>query len=464
MNIFDVIPSDFFNCLAGKSDSRVYADCLELIHNQYDKEISYRLERSYLRDVLAAFLLENHLDLSDEDNNSTSGNDEANFVLRKFINVGWLEEDQDDTTFEKFIVMTDNGIALAEFLQKLKKPATPEFSSYILNIYNRFNSKEYEAKQELYNFILKPTFTDAKSLSSSLKKLSTSIKKIIEKMNHEGSLESLTENIISYCDGDFIKEYSRLVHQQNIHIYRNFITRKLDEMKQGDYFSLLCSELIAEEKAHKITVSNMDAEERIHEMIDSTKKFLHGDYNKIMDDIKQKINTYIHIAIARERILRNKGLDIRGVVEQTLRILISSDDLPENEVGPLFNIQKYEYVDLSSVMYPHKSQQVLHNTESEYFELTEEEKQRQKYILEQESLNPYSKDEMKKYMDELFRQNTSGDIDNSTFDYSKKEDVLKSLAAVSYAKENGYLIETDGTYIESENYVTKHWRAKKNGK
>ena len=55
MNVFDIIPSDFFNCLAGNSNNRVYADCLELIHNQYDKEISYRLERSYLRDVLAAF-------------------------------------------------------------------------------------------------------------------------------------------------------------------------------------------------------------------------------------------------------------------------------------------------------------------------------------------------------------------------------------------------------------------------
>ena len=44
-------------------------------------------------------------------------------------------------------------------------------------------------------------------------------------------------------------------------------------------------------------------------MIDSTKKFLHDDYNKIMDDIKQKINTYIHIAIAWERMLRNKGLE-----------------------------------------------------------------------------------------------------------------------------------------------------------
>lgn len=465
MNVFDIIPSDFFNCLAGKSDSRVYSDCLELIYNQYDKEISFRLERSYLKDVLAAFLLENHLNLSDEEKNINTGNDEANFVLRKFISVGWLEEEQDDTTFEKFIVMTDNGIALAEFLQRLKKPATPEFSSYILNIYNRFNSKEYDNKQELYNFILKPTFNDAKSLSSSLKKLSTSIKKIIEKMNHEGTLESLTENIISYCDGDFIKEYSRLVHQQNIHIYRNFITRKLDEMKQPEYFSLLCSELVMEEKAHGEQISNMDSEERVYEMIDSTKKFLHDDYNKIMDDIKQKINTYIHIAIARERMLRNKGLDIRGIVEQTLRILISSEDLyDKDEPGALFNIQKYEYVDQSSVMYPHKSQQVLHNTETEYVELSEVEIERQKYILEQESLNPYSKDEMKKYLDELFNQNENGIIDNGSFDYSNKDEILKSLAAISYAKENGYLIETDGTYIESENFVTKHWRARKNDK
>lgn len=463
MNVFDSIPEGFFNCLAASANHRAYADCLELIYSQYDKEISYRLERSYLRDVLAAFLLENHLDLSDEENAVSSGNDEANFVLRKFISAGWLEEDQDDTTFEKFIVMTDNGIALAEFLQRLKRPAPPEFSSYILNIYNRFNSKEYENKQELYNFILKPTFSDAKSLSSSLKKLSTSIKKIIEKMNHEGSLESLTENIISYCDGDFIKEYSRLVHQQNIHIYRNFITRKLDELKCPDQFALLCTELITEEKAHRNQISNMKAEERICEMIDSTKKFLHDDYNKIMDDIKQKINTYIHIAIARERMLRNKGLDIRGVVEQALRVLISSEDKDGNdETGALFNIQKFEYIDQSSLMYPHKSQQVLHNTETEYFELSKEELERQKYILEQESHNPYSKDEMKKYMDALFRQNEI--VDNGTFNYSTKEDILKSLAAVSYAKENGYSIETDDTYIESENYVTKHWRARKNEK
>ena len=33
------------------------------------------------------------------------------------------------------------------------------------------------------------------------------------------------------------------------------------------------------------------------------------------------------------------------------------------ETGVLFNLQKFEYIDQSSLMYPHKSQQVLHNTE-----------------------------------------------------------------------------------------------------
>lgn len=462
MNVFDIIPSNFFNCLSGSSNSRIYADCLELIYNHYDKEISYRLERIYLRDILAAFLLENHLNLSDEEEQTSDGNDAANNIIRKFINSGWLEEEQDDTTFEKYITMTDSGIALADFLQKLKKPAMPEFSTYILNIYNRFNSKEYEAKQELYNFILKPTFGDAKLLSSSIKKLSTSIKKIIEKMNREGTLESLTENIISYCDGDFIKEYSRLVHQQNIHIYRNFITRKLDELKTKENFSLLCRELQLEEKSHKNQISNMEAEDRINEMIDSTKKFLHDDYNKIMDDIKQKINTYIHIAIARERMLRNKGLDIRGVVEQTLRVLIScQDDFSFDEYGALFNLQQYEYINMSSLTYPPKSHQVLHNTETEYVELSQEEMERQRHILERELHNPYSKDEMKKYMKLLDKD---GVIDNSVFAFSSKEDVLKSLAAVSYAKENGYEIESDGTYIEIDDIVTRHWRATRNGK
>ena len=168
-------------------------------------------------------------------------------------------------------------------------------------------------------------------------------------MLHEGTLVSLTENIIKYCDGEFIREYSRLVKQQNIHLYRNFITQELERLK-GESFELIVQNLMNEEKIEK-----PEAEERISEMIDSTKTFLHDDYNKIMEDIKQKINTYIRIAIARERMLRNKGFDLKGCVEQALRILIQNDDINDEVFQKLFRIQSSEFIDTSSLYIPRKA-------------------------------------------------------------------------------------------------------------
>ena len=61
VNLFDIIPSGFFNNLASGSSNRIYSDCLQIIYNQYDREISYRIARNQLRDALAVYLLENHV-------------------------------------------------------------------------------------------------------------------------------------------------------------------------------------------------------------------------------------------------------------------------------------------------------------------------------------------------------------------------------------------------------------------
>lgn len=133
-NLFDVIPVGFFNYLASNSNHRIYADCLQIIYDEYDREISYRIPRIRLRDALAIYLMENHVELDDENINiSNNYNDMASAVLRKFAakDVGWLEEETDDMTYEKHIVMTEAGLQLAEFLAALKKPEKEEYSSYI---------------------------------------------------------------------------------------------------------------------------------------------------------------------------------------------------------------------------------------------------------------------------------------------------------------------------------------------
>lgn len=448
MNVFDSIPDGFFNCLASSSNHRAYAGCLGAVYGQYSSAVSYRLPRADIRDSLALYLLQNHIELKEDGTEDLSaGNDQANFVIRKFVASGYLEEETDDTTFEKFIVMTDNGIALAEFLEKLSKPSRPEYSNYILNIYNRLKYQTNEQKNEPYSLLLRPVFEDAKVLSSSLKKLSTSIKKIIETMLHEGSLASLTENIIKYCDGDFIREYSRLVKQQNIHLYRNFITQELERLR-SESFEKLSANLMREEK-----ITGEEAEEKISEMIDSTKTFLHDDYNKIMEDIKQKINTYIRIAIARERMLRNKGFDLKGCVEKAIRILVQNDDINDDDFKNLFRVQKNEFIDTSSLYVPRKTVSLSQNTENEYYELSDEARERQVALLQKEADNPFSKDKMKDYF-ASFPKSSVESLEN-------KDNVLSTLAALSYAKENGWKISSYDEYVQNDDFKMRKWEAKR---
>lgn len=109
MNVFDSIPDGFFNCLASSSNHRAYAGCLGAVYGQYSNAVSYRLPRADIRDSLALYLLQNHIELKEDGTEDLSaGNDQANFVIRKFVASGYLEEETDDTTFEKFIVTIRN--------------------------------------------------------------------------------------------------------------------------------------------------------------------------------------------------------------------------------------------------------------------------------------------------------------------------------------------------------------------
>ena len=116
-NLFDTIPSGFFNCLANSSNNVLYAGCLQVIYEQYDREVCYQIKRNIIRDTIALYLVENHFDLS-EDESQRSPSDRASDILRRFCEkeIGWLEEELDESTYEKNIVKTEQGIRLAEFL------------------------------------------------------------------------------------------------------------------------------------------------------------------------------------------------------------------------------------------------------------------------------------------------------------------------------------------------------------
>ena len=127
--------------------------------------------------------------LEEEPEENTNYNELANGVIRRFCSreVGWLEEDIDDATYEKHIIMTEQGVLLSEFLQQLMKPEREEFSSYIFNVYNILKDPD-QWEDDPYINGLRAVYRNAKLLSKALKRLATFIKKIIERMVQELSL------------------------------------------------------------------------------------------------------------------------------------------------------------------------------------------------------------------------------------------------------------------------------------
>lgn len=462
-NVFDMVPGGFFNPLSSGSNNVANAACLIEIYDQYDKEVSYRISRKVLRDNLAIYILENHLKSDDEtENDDSKPIDIANNFIRKFISsdVGWLIEETDDSTYEKYIVMTEAGIALAEFLKNIEKPEKVEYSTYIYSIFNTLQRKEQWIDDPYVNAI-KPVFQNAKALSKSLKRLSTFIRKKIEEMLKEVSLETLTENLLAYCNGDFIKEYARLTKQQNIHIYRNQIKHMLDQMtsNQEEFETIVLGCAIEE------SLEESEAENYVYEMLDATRRFLSEDYDRIMSDIKHKINMHMHIAVGRIRFIRNNGKDSRGSVEQFIKILRDAmseiemkDELPE-EMRNLFRLDRNEYIDLASVRYPRKNKSIRKVTTSEVELLSEEDILAAKMQQKQEAYNPYSKDKMKQYMQELIAHKQELHADEIPM--GNKDELLAAISAVTYGEENGYDISVEDGYIESNGLLIRQFNVKK---
>lgn len=450
-NLFDIIPGNFFNYLGSSSNNRIYADCLLLIYREYDNEISYRLPRLQIRDAVATYLMDNHPDYQEEDNpDAKSPNDMAAVILRKMCSadVAWLEEDSDESTYEKQIIMSEAGIMLAEFLQRLMTPEKEEFSSYIFNIYNTLKNRE-QWKDDPYSLCLASVYRNSRSLSKSLKKLATFIRKTIEDMMNENSFESLTENIIAYCEGDFIKEYSRLTKRQNIHIYRSQIIAMLRDLQQNDEsYEALIKGCMAE---HNISANA--GRDRVDNMFDQTTHFLESEYDTIMSDIKHKINIYLQIAVGRGRFLRNKGEDLRGSVEQTIRYLVDEmddlglkDQLPE-EYLPFFNLEKNTFIDLDSIRYPSKTKAIKKPQTTLFETISDEEKEEALRAQEKQAYNPYSKEKMKEYLDTLLdgKEKLSG----QEMPLYSKADLLQSLSAIAYSGDNGYDVTALEGYIEA---------------
>ena len=200
-------------------------------------------------------------------------------------------------------------------------------------------------------------------------------------------------------------------------------------------------------------------------MVENTKRFLNEDYDRIMRDIKHKINMHIHIAVGRIRFIRNSGKDAQGNVEQVLKLLRISidegnllDELPE-EMTRLYRLDRNEYLDTSSLWSPRKMRTIKKTVTTDTEILTQEEKSEAISALEKEAYNPYSKRKMKLYLDT--QMGDKNEIDSLQLPMNNKQELLSDISAVAYCEENGFEVTVEDGYIDTNEMLLRRFKIRR---
>ena len=449
-------PINFFNALSSASNQEVNAASLIFIANRYEDEISFRIKRDVLRDDYAVFLKENFPKIqTNDDGQKSTFSDIASEYLRKYAdpNVGWLEEDRDDATFERYIIITDQGLQLADLLQKFRKPKQEEFASYLFNIFNVLNNR-VQWDSDPYALGLKIVYENAKALSKSLKKLSTYMKKTIETLMQKCTLEELTTFLINEQSGDFVKEYSRLIKSQNIHVYRRHILQMLDHM----FMDQELLDLIVLGYACEEDVDEEAAKDKIDEIYYSISSFFKTDCTRIMQDIRQKSTMYIQIALAKLRLSQDVTETSIRCVGQLTKYLMSLEnwdtDAPE-EIKNCCRMQNSWQISLNSAKAPVVKRRVVEEVPEEVELLTENDVFQERIRLSEAMDNAYSKEKCKAYLEAAMHGRHS--MEAKDFMFNEKNDMLFVIYALIYAEELGYEVCDQDGYFETEHIKIRNF-------
>ena len=134
------------------------------------------------------------------------------------------------------------------------------------------------------------------------------------------------------------------------------------------------------------------------------------------------------------------------------------DEMPE-EFNALFTMNCNEYIDAASIRFPRKNQVIRKQTVTEIEEMTQEDIEAAKRAQQKEAYNPYSRERMKKFIEQKMGNNNT--VTSDELPLNSKRDLLSGLSAVAYARDNGFDIEVLNGYYETNGMILHRFRIKK---
>ena len=318
-NIFSVVPQNFFNPLASPN-KEVYADCILSIYNAYKSELSYGVNKENIISTLTNYFdsLQTEVTFAEDANDEKDSRSKALWTVNYLRDCGWLDIES-EKNYQFNVVLREYAIPFIRTMIETIKSEETEYQGLISQIHAILQNEELYAKP--YEYILKNVAANTEQLISSLKKLSISIKRHIDKQTQKLEWTEVLDLFNVYQEEIVSKSYMRLKTSENISRFRISITKNLDRLSEDT------------EILKKLTSGYMEIEqekdeekscEKVLSMINDVKSSFFN-LDKIIAEIDRKHRFYITNAVSRAKFVLSSDTNQEGKINQILRYLAEDE-------------------------------------------------------------------------------------------------------------------------------------------
>jgi hypothetical protein len=433
LKLFEAIPSNFFSILSSKN-KEIYADCVFIIYKVVSLNTSFGVEREIVVQTMIDYFegLEDKDIFSEEDSTIKSSREEANFILRRLEECGWIDIET-TSNYIKILNLRDYAITILETFDRIMHNEGLEYQGYVYTIYSILFTKENTA----YNIMLEQVYENTTKLVNGLKSLNSNIKKYIDVITTKKTPEEIMKlHFEGYTQDVIDKGYHRLKTSDNVSKFRPRIIEKLEDIrKNNDFIKLVCKQNVEMEKA-------ADFDEAYERVISSLNDTINAFYNidSIIDEIDRKNFQYIRASLTRVKYLLNTSRDLSGQVNEIFKFIVSmvednNLDIKEdslNELSDLFNFFPQNFVDGKSLYTSTEGKQAFVPQSIDKTNISKDEREKRIKEIKEKNMSRMSRENIDKYVMGFVADRKTAN--GSMLPLNEINDYIKLIYIIVYSK------------------------------
>ena len=152
MNLFDIIPENYFGLFGGKNKA-IYLDSLMVLYNLLESDEAFIKKSDFIKTLrerakeLESFSYEDEELDSTEDNSllAETATGKASYIVKRLEETGWIDVMMDPDTFEESIIMPQYSILI---LKAFKDIISDEESPYMALVHSTYSELKLEDEEQ----------------------------------------------------------------------------------------------------------------------------------------------------------------------------------------------------------------------------------------------------------------------------------------------------------------------------